>query len=85
MRDKIITRVSLFFVKRSRFTILIILGLLTIGAYSYTNILKKEGFPTINIPYVIVTTPYLSGDPSKTEAEITKPIYDSILELDEIK
>ncbi|WKZ30927.1 MAG: efflux RND transporter permease subunit [Candidatus Dojkabacteria bacterium] len=85
MKDNIITKVSLFFVNRSRFTILITLSLLAMGFYTYTNTLKKEGFPVINIPYIVVVTPYLSGDPAKTEADITIPIYDTVLELEEVE
>lgn len=55
------------------------------GTYSYTNILKKEGFPSISIPYIVITTPYLSDDSAKTEADITLPIYEVVAEVEGVK
>jgi multidrug efflux pump subunit AcrB len=56
-----------------------------LGFYSYTTLLKREGFPVINLPIIVVNTPYLSGDPAKTEADITGKISSSITEIEGVK
>lgn len=85
MNNNIITKISEFFIKRSRLSILLILALLTLGFYTYSSVLKREGFPVINIPIILVNTPYFSGDASKTEEKITFPIYEALSELEGIK
>lgn len=80
-----ITKITDFFVKRSRFTVLLAVALIAIGFYSYTSVLKREGFPVINIPVVVVTTPYFGGTPDKTEKDITGPIYGELKQLEGVK
>lgn len=85
MNNNPVTRFSEIFFKRSRLTILLTISVLLLGFYSYTTLLKREGFPVINLPIIIVNTPYLSGDPAKTEADITGKISSSITEIEGVK
>lgn len=85
MNNISITTITAFFVKRSRLTILLIGALLALGFYTYTSVLRREGFPVINIPVVVVNTPYLSGDAAKTESQITLPIYQAISDIEGVK
>jgi multidrug efflux pump subunit AcrB len=66
----------LAFFDRPKFTLLIWLVLVVFGALSYTTLLKREGFPTINIPVAIVNGTYFVNDPSKVDQEVAKPITD---------
>lgn len=83
--DNILTKISAFFISRGKFTVLITLSLILFGTYSYTSLLKREGFPTINIPIVIVSTPYFSQNPELTEENITKPISNIIKAQEGVK
>ncbi|HRP37515.1 MAG TPA: efflux RND transporter permease subunit, partial [Candidatus Dojkabacteria bacterium] len=85
MNNNLVTRFSEIFFKRSRLTILLIISVLLLGFYSYSTLLKREGFPVINLPIIVVNTPYLSGDPAKTEADITGKISSKITEIEGVK
>ena len=85
MNNNLVTKFSEVFFKRSRLTILLTISVLLLGFYSYTTLLKREGFPVINLPIIVVNTPYLSGDPAKTEADITGKISSSITDLEGVK
>ncbi len=83
--NNILTKISSFFISRGKFTVLITLALILLGTYSYTSLLKREGFPTINIPVVIVTTPYFSQNPQLTEEKISQPISEIIKDQEGVK
>ncbi len=78
MKDSFITRISRIFTERSKFTFLLAVSLLFLGYFSYSSFLRREGFPVINIPVVIVNTPYFSGDAGVTESSITTPLFNEI-------
>lgn len=72
-------RLSLFVFDRSRTAALIWLVVTIFGVFSYTTLLKREGFPSINIPISIVNGAYLVNDSAKVDAEVAKPISDELL------
>lgn len=61
---------------------LVILGL---GAYSYNSALKREGFPPIDIPIAVTGGAYLVNDPAIVDQQVTLPLSEAYLELDEVK
>lgn len=75
-QDKLLTKFTLFFFDRPRKTALIWLVLAVFGIASYTTLLKREGFPSINIPVAIVSGTYFANDPAKVDEEAAKPISD---------
>lgn len=77
-------RLSLFVFNRSRAAALIWLVITVFGVFSYTSLLKREGFPSINIPYSVVNGTYLINDPTKVDEQITKPISDILLKDDRV-
>lgn len=83
--DRLLPRFSLFIFDRSRTAALIWLCLAVFGIASYTTLLKREGFPSINIPYTIVSGTYLVNDPAKVDREVAKPISDLLLKDDRVK
>lgn len=83
--DNIITKFSISSIKRYRITILILIGILFIGFLSYFNLLKKEGFPSIDVPILLIQTPYLSGDATKTDKEVTNLILDELKKYPDIE
>ncbi len=75
-------RFALFFFDRPKSTFLIWIVLVVFGALSYTTFLKREGFPSINIPIAIVNGTYFANDPAKVDSDIAKPITDIALKQD---
>lgn len=80
----VLAKVTSFFFSRPRLTAVIWLVLLVFGVASYTTLLKREGFPSINIPITIVNGTYIVNDAGKVDAEVTKLISDAALELDSV-
>src|SRR5690606_32465509 len=54
------------------------------GLASYTTFLRREGFPSINIPLAFVGGTYFVNDPAKVDTEVAKPISDIALERDDV-
>jgi multidrug efflux pump subunit AcrB len=59
--DKLLPRLSLFFFGRPWLSVSLWLLVLLFGILSYTTFMKREGFPSINIPLVITTGTYAQG------------------------
>lgn len=72
-------RLSLGMFDRSRTAALIWLVVTIFGVFSYTTLLKREGFPSINIPFSVVNGAYLVDDPAKVDDEVAKPISEALL------
>jgi HAE1 family hydrophobic/amphiphilic exporter-1 len=75
-----LTRVAL---SRPVFILMVILGLVLLGAVSYTR-LGVELFPNINVPVVTVSTAYPGAAPDDVERQVTKPIEDAVSGLSNI-
>ena len=84
-QDKLLSRLSLFVFDRSRTAAVAWLVLTVFGVFSYTTFLKREGFPSINIPFAVVSGAYLVNDPGKVDSEVAKPISDIILKDSHVK
>lgn len=84
-QDKLLSRLSLFVFDRSRSAALVWLCLTVFGVFSYTTFLKREGFPSINIPYAVISGAYLANDASKVDKEVAKPISDIVLKDSHVK
>lgn len=84
-QDRLLPHLSLFIFDRSRTTAIVWLCLTVFGIFSYTTLLKREGFPSINIPYSVIGGSYFVNDPQKVDAEVTKPISDIVLKDKRVK
>lgn len=80
--DRLLARLSLAFFDRPKTTFLIWLVLIVFGALSYTTFLKREGFPSINIPITIVTGTYFVDNPTAVDQDVAKPITNLALQQD---
>lgn len=78
-RDRLLPKLSLFVFDRSRTAAIIWLCLAVFGVFSYTTWLKREGFPSVNIPFSMINGAYLVNDPAKVDQEVAKPISDIVL------
>ena len=75
-----LTRVAL---SRPLFILMVILGMVIMGAVSYTR-LGVELFPNLNNPVVTVVTAYPGAAPEDVERLVTKPIEDAVAGLNHV-
>jgi multidrug efflux pump subunit AcrB len=73
-----------YFLKNTRLTILLIPLLIGGGIWAYQS-LPREGFPPIEIPTVIVSTPYFVNDANKVDVEITQKLESIVEKIEGVK
>jgi len=83
-KDKLLPKVTLTFFKRPKFTSLLLIVLVIFGAISYTTLLKREGFPSIEIPIVVVNGSYAVDDAAKVDRDLAEPLSKVALEQGEV-
>lgn len=76
---------SRFFSKRYRITLLLIVVVLALGYMTYTQFLKREGLPAIEIPIAIIQTPYVVQDEHTVDQDVTIPLERELLTLPEAR
>ncbi|MFZ1248855.1 MAG: efflux RND transporter permease subunit [Candidatus Saccharimonadales bacterium] len=67
-------RLGLYFYRRPRKTALLALVIAVFGVMSYTVLLKREGFPAMNVPIAVGQSTYFVNDPAKVDQDIAKPL-----------
>ncbi|MBX4188586.1 efflux RND transporter permease subunit [Candidatus Saccharibacteria bacterium] len=83
--DKRLSRLSLFFFRKPRTMAILWIIILGFGILSYTTLMRREGFPTINIPYSLVNGSYLVGDPAKVDNDVAKPLSQIITKQPDVQ
>ncbi len=83
-KDNVITKLSIAFVKNIRFTLLLFVGIIVLGWITYTQFLRKEGFPNIQNPILIINGNYQVNDKNKVDKEFSRPIERQLIELKEV-
>ncbi len=78
--DKLLPRLSLFMFNHARTVALVWLALTVFGVLSYTTFLKREGFPSVDIPFSVVNGTYFVNNPAKVDSDVAKPIGKIALE-----
>jgi multidrug efflux pump subunit AcrB len=84
-RDRLLPKLSLAIFDRPRIAAIFWLVLTVTGIVSYTTLLQREGFPSINIPYSVVNGTYFVNDPARVDREIAKPVSDIVLKDSRVK
>src|SRR4051794_13485661 len=82
---KLLPKLSLFFFRRPKLSLGIWLLVFAFGIASYTTLLKREGFPSVNIPFTVVNGTYLVNDAGKVDKDLAKPLSDAILKNPDVK
>lgn len=77
--DKLLPRLTGLFFDRPRLTAILFLIITSFGIISYTTLLRREGFPSVNIPIAIVTGTYPSTDAAVIDQQLGKPLSDIAL------
>ncbi len=70
----ILTRIS---VSHPVFTTMLMVALLVMGIFSLQR-LGLDQYPNIDVPIVVVTTPYPGATPETVETEVTRPVEDAL-------
>jgi multidrug efflux pump subunit AcrB len=78
-KDKLLPKLTIAFFDRPRITALIWLSITVFGLFSYTSLLRREGFPSVNIPIAIVGGTYFVNDPAKVDADVAGPLSEIAL------
>lgn len=78
-QDKLLPSITMWFFKRSRTTALLWLAIAIFGVASYTTLLKREGFPSIQIPIVIVNGTYAVDDAKRVDSDVAKYVAETAL------
>ena len=74
---------SKFSVKKPLTVFVAVIAILVLGVVSYMN-MTPDLLPNMDFPYVVIVTTYPGASPEKVEAEITKPMEQSMSTLDHI-
>ncbi|MCA9388218.1 efflux RND transporter permease subunit [Candidatus Berkelbacteria bacterium] len=85
MKDSIITNFTGWFVRRWRVSLLMLLGILVFGYASYSTLLKREGFPPIAIPIVVVNGLYQVNDSDLLVNDLTIPLEAAVKDVEQVK
>lgn len=75
---------SKYSVKKPFTVFVAVVLILVTGIVSYTK-MTPDLFPNIDMPYVIVVTPYPGATPEKVEGSVTKPMEQTLATLTDIK
>lgn len=84
-KDRLLTKLTMLFFDRPVITAILWIALILFGALSYTTLLRREGFPSVNIPFSFVNGTYFVNDPVKVDKEVAKPISDVALKQEDVK
>lgn len=83
-QDRLLPRLSLAVYDHFRMAAFVWCLLVLFGVVSYSVLLKREGFPSVNIPISVFNGAYLVNDPAKVDREVSKPISDVLLADDRV-
>jgi multidrug efflux pump subunit AcrB len=83
-RVKLLARLSLFTFDNARPAIVLWLALTLFGVLSYTTFLKREGFPSVDIPFSVISGAYFVNDAKKVDGDVAKLITDAALKNEQV-
>ncbi|MCP3990017.1 MAG: efflux RND transporter permease subunit [Actinomycetia bacterium] len=67
------------FASRPSMTLTLWVGAVAFGVISYTSLLPREGFPSIDVPIAVASGAYLVDDPELVDAEVAEPLASAVL------
>ena len=74
---------SKFSVKKPLTVFVIVIAILVLGVVAFTR-MTPDLLPNMDFPYVVIVTTYPGASPEKVEAEVTKPLEQSMSTLEHI-
>ncbi len=73
-----------FSVKKPLTIFVVVIAILVLGVVSYTR-MTPDLLPNMDFPYVMIMTTYPGANPERVEAEVTRPMEQSMATLEHIK
>ena len=67
-------KIGLFFYKQRSLTALVWIAVVLFGSISYTVLMRKEGFPGIEVPIGVIRVVALDGSAEVVDASYAQPI-----------
>lgn len=84
-KKTLLQRFSLFFFDHPRTTLVAWVAVICFGFLSYSVLLQRQGFPSVNLPFSTVTGAYFVGDKTKVDQDVTLPASKAIMTVPEVK
>jgi len=81
----LLQRFSLFFYDHWRVSLIAWVAVISFGILSYTTLLQRQGFPSVNLPFSTVTGAYFVNDQTKVDADVAKPASEAIKKVSGVK
>ena len=75
---------SQFSVKKPLTVFVAVIAVIVLGVVAYLN-MTPDLLPNMDFPYIMIMTTYPGASPEKVEAEVTKPLEQSMSTLEHIK
>lgn len=85
LKQNIFTKLSVFFVHNFRITLLILVFTLLIGFFVFNSLLKREGFPPIEVPAVIVQANYFINNKQVFNQNVTEVLESNLKMVDDVQ
>ena len=79
-----IAKLSLGALARYRVTLVVWLGIVLFGLFSYGNLLDREGFPPVEVPVAVVSGTYFVDDVESVDEDVTRPMSEIVADIDEV-
>ncbi len=76
---------SLYFVDRPRFTAALMVAVIGFGFLSYTTLIRREGFPPVDIPISLVQGIYFVDDAAAVDEQVAMPLQEAISAIPSVK
>ncbi len=81
----IFAKISSFFFIQWRYTLMLLVFLVGSGIFIYTNVIQREGFPTIQFPLTVVNATYFVDDSAMVDKNLSQPLIEIVSELPGVK
>jgi multidrug efflux pump subunit AcrB len=78
-------KVGMFFYSRKTLTITLWLVLVGYGAFSYTSWMRREGFPSVEVPVGVVQVVAFGPTAADVDGQFTKPLTDALSSRQKVK
>lgn len=85
LKQNIFTKISVFFAKNFRITLLILVFTSLLGFFVFSSLLRREGFPSIEVPAVIVQANYFVNDRQVFNQDVTEVLESSLKTVDDVQ
>jgi multidrug efflux pump subunit AcrB len=84
-KPTVFTKIAQWFTLRPRFSATLFVGLIGFGILSYGVLIRREGFPSIQVPIAVVSGAYFVNDPSVVDQDVAQPLSAIVASVDGVE